>query len=409
MYSTGHYLIHCPANVLTALIIMILGHFELSLPQYGMIATIIGLTEGLCSPFAGVLADRFNKRIFPPVSMMLMGGAALTLGLAGGTSIYLFVGCHLFMAFAGALFHPTSLTIISDRFKQERSKAFSLFSLGGQSGFGTGPLTVAALIWLGGGVLKNWQVAYFIWSIPIIGMSIILIITHSRDPTIGADPIDNNIQPNKEIKSEQTPDQLTSTTRSRKSVIIPAFILLLVILSMRSFGRNLYRPFIVLFLVEMKQISEATAVFYLSMLTLAGLPGTILGGYGGDKWGEKKVLIASYGVATLSLLLVLLFQNPILLIAFVLLALGQNAAMPIMNSLIAKIVPLKDRGKAYGFKFLGGIVIGSIAPVTASVIIHKYDFVILFLSAISLFAIATVLVAFLRIQSATSTKPEIIL
>ena len=388
---------------------MILGHFELSLIQYGMIATVIGLTEGLCSPFAGVLADRFNKRIFPPISMMLMGGAALTLGLAGGTSIYLFIGCHLLMAFAGSLFHPTSLTIISDRYKRDRSKAFSLFSLGGQSGFGTGPLTVAALLWIGGGVLKNWQVAYFIWSIPIIGMSVILIITHSRDPTIGVDPLDNIIQPNNEIKSKQTLDQLTSTIKSRTSAIIPAFILLLVILSMRSFGRNLYRPFLVLFLVEMKQISEATAVFYFSMLTLAGLPGTILGGYGGDKLGEKKVLIASYGVATLGLLLVLHFQNPILPIGFVLLALGQNAAMPIMNSLIAKIVPLKDRGKAHGFKFLSGIVIGSIAPITAAAIILKYDFAILFLSAISLFAIATILLIFLRVQSATSTKSEIIL
>ncbi|MFQ6123862.1 MAG: MFS transporter [Candidatus Heimdallarchaeota archaeon] len=385
LYASSHYLIHCPTLVFTALIFPILRHFELDFVQFGLVLTLRNLVSGLSSFLGGALSDQFSQRIFPPLSIMIIGGATLIIGLFGGTSIYLLVSCLMVMSFATALFHPSGMTTISDRFQKGRTKAFSIFSLGGQAGFGTGPLTVAGLLWLGGGVLQNWQLAYLLWSVPILCMSLIMVITHARDPTIG-------VNTKREAETSRKPKVSTRPSAATTSLFFPAFLILLVIMAIRGFGRNLFEPYLVPFLKQVRHISEATAVFYLSMLTLIGLPGTILGGLGGDKYGEKRVLKYAYTLAVLGLILLLLLRSPILipLIIFIL-AIGQNAAMPNINSLTAKIVPLRARGKAYGLTFLFPIMLGSVAPTAAAIIIRQLDYIAVFLLAIGLYVLSILL------------------
>ena len=397
LYASSHYLIHCPTLVFTALIFPILSHFELDLVQFGLILTLRNLVSGPSSFVGGALSDKFSKRIFPPLSIMIIGSATLIIGLFGGTSIYLLVSCLMVMSFATALYHPSGMTTISDRFQRGRSKAFSIFSIGGQAGFGTGPLTVAGLLWLGDGVLQNWQLAYLLWSVPILCMSLIMVITHAKDPTIGV---------NTKMETETIRDMKVSTrpSTSTTSLLFPAFLILLVIMAMRGFGRNLFEPYLVLFLTQVRHISEATAVFYLSMLTLIGLPGTILGGLGGDKYGEKRVLKYAYILAMLGLILLLLLRSPILLpLIIFILAIGQNAAMPNISSLTAKIVPFRARGKAYGLTFLFPIMLGSVAPTVAATIILQFDFVAVFLISIGLYALSTLLLFFIHESSDTKT------
>ncbi len=397
LYASSHYLIHCPTLVFTALIFPILSHFELDLIQFGLILTLRNIVSGLSSFIGGALSDQFSKRIFPPLSIVIIGSATLIIGLFGGTSIYLLVSCLMVMSFATALYHPSGMTTISDRFQRGRSKAFSIFSLGGQAGFGTGPLTVAGLLWLGNGVLQNWQLAYLLWSVPILSMSLIMVITHAKDPTIGV---------NTKMETETIQEMKVSTrnSTSKTSLLIPALLILLVIMAMRGFGRNLFEPYLVPFLSQVRHISEATAVFYLSMLSLVGLPGTILGGLGGDKFGEKGVLKSAYTLATLGLILLLLLRSSkfLPLIIFIL-AIGQNAAMPNINSLTAKIVPLKSRGKAYGLTFLFPIMLGSVAPYVAATIINQFDYVAVFLTTIGLYAVSTLLLFFIHESSDTKT------
>jgi len=396
-YSVSHYLFHCPANVFTALIMLILLYFDLELVQFGLAASVITLAEGLCAPLGGALADRFNKRIFPPLSMVAVGSATLLIGILGRLSIYLFISCLLILSFSSALYHPSALSVISDRFQRGGSKAFGMFSLGGQAGFGTGPLTVAILLWLGGGILKNPFLAYSLWSIPIIGMGIILTVIHVKDPTIGASTTTSSPLP--EVKSTTRP-----SPSATKVLLLPTFLFLLLATSARGFGRNLFEPYIVYFLVEVRQITEATAAFYLSLLILIGLPGTILGGIAGDRYGEKPVIISAYAVAALGLMFLLALQNPVWLpLVFLLIAFGQNSAMPNMNSWIAKIVPLNARGKAYGLKFFFPIALGSIAPTIAALIIQTFDFTVIFLIAISLYLFGALLLSI--VQGTSQSEP----
>ncbi len=391
LYASSHYLLHCPADILIALSILITQHFDLDIVQYGLIVTIAGFTSGICSPLGGVLADRFSRKIFPPLSMLIMGGITLIMGLFGGVSIYLFVSCLLIMAFASAIFHPAGMTTISDRFQKGRSKAFSVFGIGGQAGYGTGPLTVAAFLWIGGGIIKNWQVTYLLWSFPILIMSIIMIIIHSKDPTIG----DNSIEP--PIKIQKINNATNKSISTAKILLIPTFLLLMLVISVQSFARRLYEPYLVFFLTDIRQFNKTTAVLLYSMLSLIGLPGTLLGGIAGDKYGEKSILIIASALATIGLTLLVFVQKPVfLLLVFFLLALGQNATMPITDSWTAKLVPLKVRGKAYGISFLFPVMFGSIAPTVAALIILTGNYNILFFIAIGLLMLTTLMPFLIR-------------
>lgn len=190
-------------------------------------------------------------------------------------------------------------------------------------------------------------------------------------------------------------------------LFIPAFLLLLLVLSLDSFGFSLYRLYIIPFLVEERHVLEVTAIFYFSMLKLLGFPGTLIGGFAGDVYGEKRVLIGAYALVTLGLILLLLLQNSIFLpLIFLILAFGLNATMPTMDSLTAKIVPLRARGKAYGLSYFTPII-GNVAPILGAIFILTMGFGIIFFIAIGLYALVILLLLFVREPSETEIVPVI--
>jgi len=295
------------------------------------------------------------------------------------------------------------MTLISERFTKGRSKAFSIFSIGGQAGMGIGPLTIAILLWL---KLENPFLVYLLWSLPILGVSIIMIITHAKDPTIEINP---EIKTQSKRKMEKT---MCSSFSAKKALIIPSFLILIFITALIGFGRKLFDQFFVYFLVEARQISEPTADFYYAMLTILGLPGNYLGGLVGDKYGEKPILMIAHTLTVLGLIVLLLFPDPIYLpLIVLLLAFGKNIAMPNSHSLTARIVPLKARGKAYGLIRWDTTALGSIAPTIGAAIILRINPMAIFLISICLFALSVVLFSFIRVKKdveslSSSTKSK---
>ena len=383
VYSFTHFLIHCPGNVFVALITLIIADFDITIVEFGLILTILSFSSSLLSPVAGALADYFGLRIFPPLSAMITGIISLIIGLFGGKSLIVLIICLVTMSFSVTLFHPSSMAMISNRYHRRRSRAFSVFQIGGQSGVGVGPLTVAILLWLGKS--SDPFLAYLLWNFPILIMSTVMTIMQLKDPTIGVTTkTEENIL-------DKINDESSPPLSSMKLLLIPAFLVLLLVLALDSFGTGLYRNYLILFMEEERHVQQATAVFYFSMLKLLGLPGTLIGGYWGDKYGAKPVLIGAFAIATVGLILLLILSNPIFLpLIFLLIAMGQNAIMPTMDNWTAKITPLRARGTAYGFTYLAPVV-GSVAPFLGALIIETSGYTLTFLIAIGISAIVIML------------------
>ena len=371
LYSSSHFLAHIPSKLLAALIFLIPQHYNLNLAQYALIATTIGFAEGLSSPLCGILADRFNKRRFPPFGIILMGASTLIIGIFGRLSIYIFLSCLLILSFSSALFHTSGMTLISERFPKDRSKAFSIFSMGGQAGMGVGPLTLAILLWLD---IKDPFLVYLLWSIPILFVSIAMLITHTKDTTI---------EISSDLKTRNESETIESEFPSfsvKKALLVSSFLILLLITALIGFGRKLFDQYFVYFLVAERQITEPSADFYYAMLTILGLPGNYLGGLAGDKYGERHILMIAHSLTVLGLLVLLLVQTTLMIpLVFLLLSFGKNIAMPNSHSLTARIVPLKARGKAYGFLRWDTTALGSLAPIIGASIILNINPMAIFL------------------------------
>ena len=223
-----------------------------------------------------------------------------------------------------------------------------------------------------------------------------MIVTHAKDRTIETSP---EIKTRPPRKTEPPTHPSVST---KKALLIPSFLILLLITALIGFGRKLFDQFFVYFLVEVRQINEPIADFYYALLTIMGLPGNYLGGLVGDRYGEKPILMIAHTLTVLGLIVLLLFPDPIYLpLIVLLLAFGKNIAMPNSHSLTARIVPLKARGKAYGFIRWDTTALGSIAPTIGAAIILRINPVAIFFISIGLFTLSVVLFSFIHVSYLT--------
>lgn len=108
--------------------------------------------------------------------------------------------------------------------------------------------------------------------------------------------------------------------------------------------------------------SESTKGLVQSVFFLGYMTTQIAGGMLADRRGGRPVLAAgvlAWSVATMITPLAAHFALPVLLIARVVLGVGEGVAMPAMNAIIAAWVPVQERARSLSFVY-SGMYVGSI-------------------------------------------------
>ncbi len=107
------------------------------------------LTSSIAQPIVGAYSDRRGRWWFLPAAVAL---TALAVTLAASTrSLGLFAGCIVLGGLGSAVMHPEAGRYSSLLGGTRRAAAISIFQLGGQVGYGIGPLVAAAALAHGGG------------------------------------------------------------------------------------------------------------------------------------------------------------------------------------------------------------------------------------------------------------------
>ena len=265
LFGAGHMVADCYANFLPALIPIFIDKFGFSLAMGGALVSVMVFSGSLLQPLYGYLADRLKRNWFvilgPIVAAIFMSAVGLTSSLA---IIFLLV----FASGIGvACFHPQAAAMSGRAGRARHGLGISLFTAGGNIGFGAGPYFIYLVIRVFG--LSKSYIACF----PGILMSLILLFAVKKQPIqVGAGVSQNLLRP----------------ILARAKYLLPLFIIVV----LRAAVAVSFVSFLPKFLSD-RGMTLMMGTIAVLVFTLVGGFGGILGGHLSDLIGRKVVILTS--------------------------------------------------------------------------------------------------------------------
>lgn len=267
--SLGHLCTDFVQGSLPALLPYLKDEFQLSYAGAGMLLMATHLTSSVIQPLFGYFTDR---RPFPFLLPLGLGISGIGIALVPfAPSIGWLVAFVMFTGLGTAAFHPEGFKATACIVSERRATGMSLFSVGGNLGFGLGGPAAILLVSRYG--LPGASAL-------LVPAAVAAALAVAALPAIG-----------ERIRSTSIAPRARRAHGSERPVYTVSLIVLVVVLrSWTQLGLATYIPF----LYESKLASDPAYVGTLLFLFLgAGTVGTVLGGPLADRFGHRKFLFAS--------------------------------------------------------------------------------------------------------------------
>ncbi|MBU7014434.1 MAG: MFS transporter [Theionarchaea archaeon] len=363
--SLAHSLDHSYVIVFSILMPLIMAEFDMSFAEIGVIASVLGFLFGLNAIPAGFLSDRIGSRKVAALSMVLCAAAAVLVGLAWNKTVLALF--FVVMGVGAGLYHPSGISLVSKAFETHRSKAMGIHGIGGNigqaitpilTGFLASPEMVAVLGISLVGLGIGWRTTYMLWAIPgvLVAASIIFFVKFKEEP-VRKDSIGNMLKDMAKIPFEN------------RNIGV-----LLVLTSFQGLYFNGLMYFLPTIINEVKFAPLIVAASLITLKEATGILGQAAGGWAGDKYSKRPLLIVFNMVSAGALLWFFFARSPLLLAGSIaLLGISVYAFQPVQNSLIAESIPMELRGRAYGLSFFTSYGIGGLAPLFSGAVAESFS------------------------------------
>lgn len=144
MLMAGHFTVDLYAGLLPVLYPLLREQFALDLGAIGLIATLFTTALSVSQPVFGLLVDRFGSRWLGPAAILWMGCFFTLIGFAPSYQAILVLA--VLAALGSGAYHPLGASNVPLVAPATRlNTGFSIFTVGGTSGFALGPL-IGALV-----------------------------------------------------------------------------------------------------------------------------------------------------------------------------------------------------------------------------------------------------------------------
>ncbi len=241
--------------------------FPLLRRELGFSDTQLGLTSSMflwvyaiCSPAAGLIADRVSKRTLVAASVALWSAATFLTGLSP-SPVFLLL-CRSLIGVTEALFYPAAAALIGDAHgPRTLSRAMSFLNSGSVVGFASGG-------WFGGIVAERLHWRWAFYSLGAAGLLYALPLARFL---------------------KNAPETSAVPSPSMRGVLgffrTPTYLMLCVVYAIFAFSGYVFYTWLSYFLTEMFSLGLADAGFtgtaYLNGGSVAGL---IAGGWAADRF-----------------------------------------------------------------------------------------------------------------------------
>ena len=260
-------------SVIPAIYPLLKEKFGFTFAQIGIITLVFQLTSSVLQPFVGRYADRHPQPYSLAMGMCFTLVGLVSLAFASGFLVLLLsvalIGC------GSSVFHPEASRVAQIASGGKKSLAQSIFQVGGNGGSAFGPLLAALIVIPYGQHAVGWfALAALLASLLLtrIGYWYSLVLN--------------------EIKAHHRQRAFLPCTLPEKTIRMALGILVLMIFS-KYFFNACMTSYFTFYLIEKFGISVQASQYCLFAYLAAFAIGTLLGGFLGDRYGRKYVILFS--------------------------------------------------------------------------------------------------------------------
>jgi FSR family fosmidomycin resistance protein-like MFS transporter len=313
MVTLGHFLNDCYGSFLAPILPLLIDKLSLSLTVASGLASIPSITSSVFQPLYGMASDRIRGRFFILMGPLL---SIVCMGLIGVAPNAVVLGLLLLLAGIGAAaFHPQAVAAAGTVSGGRKGLGISIFTFGGSLGFALGPLVIIGAIQLVG--LAR---SYYVMVPGLLAMLLLVVYLHIP----------------REVLDRRTMPSLTAAFRGTQRPMVLLFSIAVI----REFTRLAVATFLPIFLA-MQGKSLIVGGITLSIFSLAGALGGMVGGFLSDRWSRKGVILAS-GALCVPLLHGIFHSDGWLSLLFLVLASATlSGANSVVIAFAQELVPLR--------------------------------------------------------------------
>ena len=374
MICTTHMFLEVYLLIQVALIPVIIQEFQLSPLEASLVVTIPSLVQLLMNIPSGFLADRFNTQHLLFASMLVEGVSAIIVSQT--SNFWTLVVAVSFVKISSPLYHISGLSQISRLAKPKQiNRSMGFHNAFGSLGSAIGVVSLAVFM-----LTLGWRWTYLFWAVPILIWGCIILMSSQL----------------KTKRFEKTETKSKLGPRRLSFILSSGLLFFLIAIAVREVGGTGSSTFMTTYFVKTRNLSESTASLIFGLGPFMGIVGSLSGGYLGERIGAKKALnYAIIGCAISLFILSLTSQLYFLALIYILYSFFNNAVWSPINSLVADMTPITERGLSFSVYFFTEGLIGSIAPTLTAGVIELSDVWFVFPFSIIFFVACLVILQFL--------------
>ncbi len=287
LLSLGHLFDDVNQGALPAMLPFFIAAHNMSYETAAGLVLALTMSSSVLQPFLGEFSDRHSAPWLVPAGLFLAGaGIAISSVMPG----YLLIAAAVFASGVGvAAFHPEAARFANYASGPQRATGMSIFSLGGNMGFGLGP-ALGSLIMVIFGLRGGWMLIA-----PPTIMAAILALQLPRFRQHRAASVRRAAE-----SLAKRRDQWGPFLRLSAAIIIRSVVF---------YGLNTFIP---LYWRDDLHESAAAGGLALTIMFISGATGTLAGGWMADRYGRLRVVLSALLVNAASLFAFTSVQDPTL-------------------------------------------------------------------------------------------------
>jgi predicted MFS family arabinose efflux permease len=356
--------------VIPALLPQIKDSFTVGNAEAGLAVTVIWLTYAGMQLPAGALVDRLGERVLLTGSLLLAGVSLVA--IAAFPSFGLFLLAMALFGLGTGLFGPARGTVLSNTFRENDGMAFGATLAMGSIGAAALPFVATQVT-----VSFDWRVAVAAFA-PVFG--VIAVATWWAVPDHRTPQRDGGTR-------SALRDRLRAVVRAatRRQVVVAGLGAMFMLFTFQGLT-----AFYTTYLVEVKNLSDATAAGLFALLFVAGAGFQSIAGRAADRFGHGPVLaaVALLGIPPLAAMPLVEGR---LALAAVTLPIGIRLGVgPVVNAYVISVIPADVQGTTWGLVRTVFFAVGSTGSIAVGVLADagQFDLAIYGLAALTAPAIA---------------------